>query len=190
MNTQTLKKTISFGLSLMLTLMSALALPVQAQNPKSWTAAASAGVVDEGDLDDVSLGSGGLAQLNTGDAPNAQAIIRYNVTATEGLFVTGYPRMRARFVDSGVNSQVIVSLRRVHLTTGASSTLLQIDSNDYAASNAFQTQATGQCDGANFSFDFTNYAYYVEVTLTRTSNNGLAKLQSLQLYNFAGNLCQ
>lgn len=189
MNTQISNKTFSFGLSLILTFLTVLASPALAQNPKAWTTIASAGVVDDGDIDEVSQGSAGVAQLNTGSTPNALATIRYNVAATDGLFVTGNARMRARFMDSGTNSRVLVSLYRVTLSTGISSKLLELDSNDYGASNAFQTQTTAQCAGANVAFDFTNYAYYVEVKLERSSTNGLAKMASVQLYRESGTFC-
>jgi len=189
MNSQSLKKIVSLGLSLMLTFMTVLVTQVQAQNPKSWTTAASAGVVDEGDVDEVSLGSAGLAQLNTGATAYSQATIRYNVVATDGLFVTGYPRMRARFMDNGANAQVMVSLYRVDLNTGVHQKMLELDSNDYAGGNVFQTQTTAPCAGANFGFNFTSHAFYIEAKLVRTSTNGLAKLMSIQLFNDANNLC-
>lgn len=189
MFTQSLNKALSLGLSLVLTFMAVLAAPVSAQNPKAWTTVASAGTVDDDDLEQVSLGASGLAQLNTGATSYAQAILRYNVVATDGLFVTGYPRMQARFMDSGAQAQVLISLYRVNLDTGAVTKVLELDSNDYAGANAFQTQTTSQCAGSNFGFDFTNYAFYIEAKLTRTSNNGLAKLMSIQLFNHAGNTC-
>lgn len=189
MNTQTLKKTISFGLSLMLTFMTVLASPALAQSPKAWTTVASAGVVDDGDINEVSQGSAGVAQLNTGSTPNAQATIRYNVVATDGIFDSlGDPRMRVRFMDSG-SAQVVVALYRVSLSTGAHSKLLEVDSNDFAAGNAFQTQTTANCAGTNFKFDFANYAYYVEAKLIRSSNNGLAKLASIQIFTEQNSAC-
>ena len=190
MKTQILKKTISFGLSLMLTFMTVMASSALAQSQKAWTTVASAGVVDDGDIDEVSQGSAGVAQLNTGSTPNAQATIRYNVVATDGIFDSlGDPRMRVRFMDNGNNSQVIVSLYRVSLSTGVSTKLLEVDSNDFASGNAFQTQTTTNCAGVNFKFDFANYAYYVEAKLIRTSHIGLSKLASIQIFTEQNPAC-
>jgi hypothetical protein len=156
MNTKTINKSISFGLSLILTFMTVLASPASAQGPEAWTTVASAGVVDDADIDEVSLGSAGVAQLNTGATPDAQATIRYNVVATDGLFdALAFPRMRVRFMDSGANAQVLVSLYRVDLNTGIHTKLLELDSNDYAGGNAFQTQTTSACAAENVVFDFT-----------------------------------
>ncbi|MFN0110596.1 MAG: hypothetical protein ACKVZH_17200 [Blastocatellia bacterium] len=188
MNTQTLKKTISFGLSLMLTFMTVLASTALAQNQKSWTTAATAGVVDEGDVDEVNLGTG-VMHLNTGTTASAQASIRYNVVATDGLFVAGYPRMRVRFRDGGANAQVVVSLYRINMSTGGNAKVLELDSNDYAGSSSFQTQTTAQCAGSNFGFDFTNNAYYIEVKLIRSASNGLAGLATIQLFNESTTVC-
>lgn len=192
MKTQTLNKAISFGLSLMLTFMTVLTSPASAQSSKRWTTVASAGVVDNDDLDEVSLGTGGVAQLNTGPAPNAVATIRYNVVATDGIFdALGDPGMRVRYMDNGPQAQVVVSLYRVNLTTGAYTKLLEFDSNDPSNSNGifFYTETTANCAGVNFDFDFTIHAYYVEAKLIRSSSLGLAKLASIQLFTHQNPAC-
>jgi len=188
MNSKTINKSISFGLSLMLAFMTVLATPALAQHQKSWTTDATAGAVDEGDADEVNL-STGVIHLNTGTTASAQAAIRYNVVATDGLFATGYPRMRVRFRDGGANAQVIVSLYRINMETGSNAKVLELDSNDYAGSNTFQTQTTAACAGSNFGFDFTDNAYYIEVKLSRSASNGLAGLATIQLFNQSTNTC-
>ncbi len=189
MNSRTINKFISFGLSLMLTFMTVLASPAQAQSPRSWTTVASAGVVDEADINDVSMSTAGVVQLDAG-SESASATIRYNVVATDGLFDSvADPRMRVRFMDSGNNSQVLVTLYRVNLSTGNHSKLFELDSNDHAASNSFQTQTTANCAGTNFDFDFTNYAYYIEAKLIRSGSTGLAKLATIQLFTEQNAAC-
>ena len=85
--------------------------------------------------------------------------------------------MAARFLDPGINSRVIVRLKKTHLVTSATSTLLTIDSNNFGASNLYQNQTVGCGEG----FDFSTYAYYVEVALSRTVENASAGIASIQI---------
>jgi hypothetical protein len=143
---------------------------------QQWTTIGSAGVAMGGGV----TNAGTAAVLDS----NA-ATVRYNVVATDGLFATNpdFPflatstSMTARFLDPGNSSRVIVRLRRTNLTTSATSTLLTIDSNTFGASNLYQNQTVGCGEG----FDFSTYAYFVEVTLSRTVDNTSAGIASIQI---------
>ena len=143
---------------------------------QQWTTIGSAGVA---------MG-GGVTHAGTAAVLDANsATVRYNVVATDGLFAPDpdFPflatstSMAARFLDPGNNSRVIVRLRRTDLVTSATSTLLTIDSNNFGASNLFQNQSVGCGQG----FDFSTYAYFVEVTLSRTAVNAPAGIASIQI---------
>lgn len=140
---------------------------------KQWTTIGSAGAAM----------AGGVTAAGTAAVLNANlAVVRYNVVAVDGLFATDGPLvtstvMAARFLDPGNNSRVIVRLKKTNLLTSATSTVLTIDSNNFASSNLYQTQSVPCGEG----FDFSRYAYYVEVTLTRTIANASAGIASIQL---------
>jgi len=143
---------------------------------QQWTTIGAAGVAMGGGV----INAGTAAVLDS----NA-ATVRYNVVATDGLFATDpdFPflatstSMAARFLDPGDNSRVIVRLRRTDLLTSATSTLLTIDSNNFGASNLYQNQTVG----CGQSFDFSRYAYFVEVALSRTAANASAGIASIQI---------
>src|SRR5262245_18435028 len=133
---------------------------------RQWTTIGSAGVAMGGGV----TNAGTAAVL---DSNSNSATVRYNVVDVDGLFATNpdHPflgtstSMAARFLDPGNNSRVDVRLRRTDLVTSATSTLLTIDSNSFGASNLYQTQSVGCGQG----FDFSTYAYFVEVALSRSS---------------------
>jgi phage baseplate assembly protein gpV len=57
---------------------------------------------------------------------------------------------------------------------------MTIDSDDYPGSSSLQARSIW-CDGGAFSFDFVNHAYFVEVTMTRTTLPASAGLDSIQI---------
>jgi hypothetical protein len=180
MKTKSLKLTNGFrAISLMLMLFAAFAISAQAQvlGEKPWTTIGSDGTPDEGDevtyTDNIAFLAG------------EHAVIRYNVTAVDGLFEKGAnpllpkpTRMTVRFRDNGNNNHLVVRLKRVNLSTGSINILLTLDSDDYAGSSAFQTRTVG-C-GA-FDFDFSTHAYYVEATMSRTGLPVTTALASIQI---------
>ena len=181
MNLTIINKAVRVGMCLMLAFLTVLGTPALAQGPKAWTTVASAGTVNESDLDIVNLSGGGVASLvNGNDAVTGH--IRFNVVATDGLFDFGVPRMKVRFNDNGNNAQVKVMLFRINLNTGLPEKILELDSDDYAASAASQSQTTAPC-AATAGFNFSNHAYYIEAQLIRSGAGGYPKLTSIQLYN-------
>ena len=143
---------------------------------RQWTTIGSAGVAMGGGV--TNAGTAAVLDSNS-------ATVRYNVVATDGLFATNpeFPflatstSMSARFLDPGNTSRVIIRLRRTNLVTSATSTLLTIDSNDFGASNLYQNQTVG----CGLGFDFSTYAYFVEVALSRTAENASAGIASIQI---------
>jgi hypothetical protein len=143
---------------------------------RQWTTIGSAGAA---------LG-GGVTHAGTAAVLTSNfATVRYNVVAVDGLFATNpaapflatSTTMSARFLDPGNNSRVVIRLRRTDLLTSATTTLLTIDSNNFGASNLYQNRSVGCGPG----FDFSRYAYFVEVTLSRTAANASAGIASIQI---------
>lgn len=171
--------------SLMLVAILALALPlsVAADNPfaKPWTTVASAGTVDEADLNKINY-TEATARMNLAVPANSSAVIRYNVVAVDGLADAGGDGnfLRVRFRDSGQDERVIVRLKSVDIATGAVVTLMTLDSNAFAGNVLFQTQSVAVC-GQNWHFDFNRFAYFVEATLSKGSTLGNPGLSVVQI---------
>lgn len=175
----TIKKlaTSAAALALALIMVATTSAAAMAQDDKPWTTIGSDGTVDE---------SGQMTFTdNIAFLESDSAVIRYNVVAVDGLFNEGlqaaFPRMTARFRDNGSNNRVIVRLRRAPIDGGNVVTMLRLDSNDYAGSSSFQTQSVTACGDEAFSFDFANNAYYIEVTMSRTSLPVTPGLASIKL---------
>lgn len=161
--------------------------PVQAQSKYAWTTIGAAGIVNESHVDLVDLSGGGIAQFQAG-APNvANALIRYNVTATPGLFgALGTPiKMNVRFLDNNGNGNVIVRLKEYNFSAGGgAATIIEFNSNEQASSFDYQNgQKMAPC---GFAFDFANKVYYLEVELIRSAANSTPKLAVVQLTTMPG----
>jgi len=164
------------GISLALLLVAASAPVALADSNKPWTSIGSDASVAGGKV----TYSGNIAYLD-----DSSAVLRYNVVAVDGLVDTGpalaFPRLTARFRDNGDNNRLVIRLKRAGFDGGNVVSLLTIDSDDYAGSSSFQTRTATGCGSDNFSFDFVNYTYFVEVTMTRTSLPVTPGLASLKL---------
>jgi hypothetical protein len=167
---------LSFSIVLML-IASAITTSAQAQDVKSWSTAGSTGTADKVDLNKIVYSNGSVAfpeiqgtQLSAGRAARlqlqtVQAVIRYNVTATDGLFFdTGRLCMVVRFRDDGNRARVFLRLLTLNVNGGTTATLLTFDSNSFAPQQDFQTNSVAT---NRVPFDFSNNAYYVEATLTK-----------------------
>jgi len=162
---------------IILILIASATTSAQAQDVKSWSTAGSTGIADKVDLNKIVFSNGTVAfpeiqgtQVSAGrDArlqlQTVQAVIRYNVTATDGLFFdAGRLCMIVRFRDDGNRARVLLRLLRLNVNDGATATLLTFDSNSFAPQQDFQTNSVGT---NRVPFDFSNNAYYVEATLTK-----------------------
>jgi len=162
---------------IILILIASATTSAQAQDVKSWSTAGSTGIADKVDLNKIVFSNGTVAfpeiqgtQVSAGrgarlQLQTVQAVIRYNVTATDGLFFdAGRLCMIVRFRDDGNRARVLLRLLRLNVNDGATATLLTFDSNSFAPQQDFQTNSVGT---NRVPFDFSNNAYYVEATLTK-----------------------
>jgi hypothetical protein len=97
------------------------------------------------------------------------AVIRYNVTAVDGLFGGEQVMMQVRFLAEGVSARVVANLIEIDFLTGAETTLLTFDSDDFSAASGYHTEEVRVCTGRKQPFDFVRHAYYIEATLTNSS---------------------
>jgi hypothetical protein len=109
------------------------------------------------------------------------AVIRYNVTAVDGLFGVKSARMAVRFRDEGKSARVVAQLIEVDVLTGAEVTLLTFDSDDSSVPVLSGYHMYDVCGGG--PFDFTQKAYYIEATLTTSSFvvGSVAGIEAIQL---------
>lgn len=158
--------------------MAFLASPAQAANGE-WATVAAGCVPDEGNKTKHSFEQ---ARFEFAATNIGEIVARCNITDPADLF-EGNPiwdLMDVTYSDpdgAGNSARVRVQLRRVHETTGASSTLATFDSNGFAAGQ--------QLRSLNFAhtFDFTNYAYYLTLILNRSSSNvATPRIQRVRLY--------
>lgn len=160
-----------------------------------WTTVGSAGTLDEKASDQVFFDRA-VVQMGTpvvvgksvrplqpdastgADVPNT-AVIRYNVTAVDGLFGVSGARLAIRFLDEG--AQVTAQLVEVDVATGAKVTLLTFDSHNFAAQSGYHMKDV--CGGFKQPFDFVRKAYYIEATLTTSSIivGSAAGIEAIQL---------
>jgi hypothetical protein len=156
---------------------------------KVWTTVGSVGTLNQTDLAKVSLHQSiiqlGVDLLSTGSMqvaaargraqekrgpgagqlapifPTIQAVVRYNVTPVDGLFITGKFSYNLQIRYRG---QITAKLMQVDIENGAETQLIPFDSSSFPASPNFQVQLVSTGDGA-VPLDFVNKAYYVEATL-------------------------
>ncbi|MFN7928388.1 MAG: hypothetical protein U0Y68_10655 [Blastocatellia bacterium] len=148
-------------------------------NREHWTAVGSSGTADED-----SRGQVGFYQGVAFMGGYGTATLRYNVTATDDLFGGNTTRFVMRYLDTGPCAKVEACLFRYNLNTGANDLLMTINSNSFPQSTSFQTRFI---DSTTLpAFDFDNNAYYVEVYLTESCNNGVgnARIGILRLSRF------
>ena len=134
-------------------------------NQKAWTNIGSVGVIDDADLGRV-LFDLHRARLASGIASGT---IRYNVTATDGLFIGPSKTLSIRFYKPDMFSVVQARLWSVDVLTGAVTSLMMFDSTPYPAV-AGSTQAQTVTFNLPADFDFNAKGYFVEVTLFRLRN--------------------
>lgn len=166
------------SISIVLMALTASATTISAQGPpsKSWTTVGSAGTVNKGDENKVVYSNGTVAFPEVGTQLTAArrglqlqtvtAVIRYNVTAVDGLFFEPGAKlcMATRFRDDGARARVVLRLIEFNITSGVTTTRLTFDSNNVAPQANFQPNSASTDFNA---FDFSQNAYYVEAVLTK-----------------------
>jgi len=167
------------ALCLSFLLLAATNVPLFAQAGllAAWTNVGSVGTVDEADTAKVGFVSS-QAYLKAGFN---SAVIRYNVTATDGLFVGPNMKLTARFLKPNQDTRVVVRVFRHELATGAVVLLATLDSNAFAPAAAFQAQRVPFLPVAAPDFNFARASYFIEVTLIRTAAAGDPRLSMLQI---------
>jgi hypothetical protein len=142
-----------------------------------WTSVGSAGTVDEADLNIVALSSNSTA-VNSSTVSGI-VDVRYNIVATAGLFggECNTKFLTARYADNGSSAQVIIRLYTFNIKTGVSSTLVELNSNNYVQ----QTTAQAQTVSWAGSFNFSTNIYYLEVQLIKTGQSGNPLIRGLQI---------
>jgi hypothetical protein len=155
-------------------------ISVLAVGEQIWTCIGSTGTVDEADTSIVKF-SGATATVK-GSAPlPAKLDIRYNIVAEELLGGGDNVLMTVRYRDNGDAARVIVRIKELDLSTGAISTKLTFDSNDFVQASATQEQTVNTpCFSGSF-FDFFNNAYWIEVQIKKTGADGTPALQGIQI---------
>jgi hypothetical protein len=184
---------ILFAACFLLYPLAASAAPSDADH--FWTTVGSAGTLDETSSDQVffdravvQMGKPVLVgksvrplqpEATSGaDVPNT-AVIRYNVTAVDGLFGVSGARLAVRFLDEAAT--VTAQLVEVDVATGAKVTLLTFNSDNYPAQSGYHMYDV--CGGFKAPFDFVRKAYYIEATLTTSSIivGSAAGIEAIQL---------
>jgi hypothetical protein len=136
------------------------------QNTKGWTTTGDAGATEDESNPARPTYTNFTAAANAG-SPAGSYILRYNIQATDALNAPGAnTRLRVRFRDEGAGSRVTAAIVGSPIAGGAPSTLGTIfDSDIYASGTGFQTQEIVM---PAVTFDFSQYVYWLEVTLTKT----------------------
>jgi hypothetical protein len=145
-------------------------------NVKVWSTVGSAGTLTQTDLAKVTL-HGSIIQLgaeviSTGGGTattlahaavqnTVQAVVRYNLTPVDGLFLTGafHYLLQIRF-----RNHITARLMETDMLTGTEKQLIVFNSQSFPPQPGFQVQ-TASAPANSTVMDFVNKAYYVEATL-------------------------
>jgi hypothetical protein len=163
-----------------------------------WTSVGSAGTLSAADLAKVSLhqsiiqlgvdlvvstpnpiteGVRVAARLDA-SMPTIQAVVRYNVTAADGLFMSAAHLYRLRIRYSG---HISAKLVQVAIDSGTETQLIPIGSIGFPGNPGFAFQ---ELPSDEIALDFWNNAYYFEATLTAPEQRigNPAAISVVQLY--------
>lgn len=143
-------------------------MTASAQGTDYWTTAGSASATEDEANPAKPTYTNQTAAINAG--PTGLYVLRYNVTAVDGLFNAGAGFMRVRVRDNGAGANVLVALRRSNIAAGGIETIVTFDSDSIGAGSGFQTPADVPFV---HTFDFTNYVYWLDVTLNRIDATGI-----------------
>jgi hypothetical protein len=153
---------LAFAMLLTMSTLSALA-----QSTDYWTTTANASATEDEGNPAKPTYTNQTAAVNGG--PTGLYILRYNLSAVDGLFNTASGFMRLRVRDNGTGANVLVALKRSNVAAGGIETIATFDSDSLTASSGFQTPGNVLF---THTFDFTNYVYWLDVTLNRIDETG------------------
>jgi len=160
-----------------------LVAPGAAQTPTTWAWAVpgSTGIIDDEGTWAVALHDTGSAAIRT-SVPSATIKLRYAITGgparLDGFDTAWF--MRLSFRDTGPTARVVVKVIALNAATGAQSTLATFDSDTdprVVPGSEYQHLVAGpflntEGNGSFQGFDYSRFAYYAEVTLTKTDTTG------------------
>jgi hypothetical protein len=162
-----------------------------------WTAGASTGVIDEGDLGKISLNNDGSATIRA-SISSTSAKIRFNITNVNGvepIFDSSrIPAFTMAYRDDGSGARVIATLKRVHIgtstfggTIGKLDVLATIDSDAHPASDNWQEAGSSirNVDAIPCCLTglrFPDFAYIVEVQLIKHDTSGHPGVLGVQFF--------
>lgn len=177
---------IQCGVALLLVLTTTALAEAQVRAP--WTCSGSTGTVDETSYN-LTRYHNGAVTISDSAPIQAKAIIRYNITATDGLSWGNRTVFKARIRDNGGQSRVVLYLKAYNLQTGETKTLVEVDSDGFPQDEGYRV-VEKPFGGPTLPGllvpcvnDFTDFAYYIEAHLIRTGPDGEPGLGLMQLYN-------
>jgi len=143
-----------------------------------WSSAGSAGTVNIADIGKVVFANSvvqlqGIDLVITQPTPLAglpavrtEAVVRYGVTPVEGALNGQELGLKLRYRDG--SGRVVAALIQVDIASGTETRTATFDSGapGFTRSNAFQVNGPG----LGTTLDFSNNAYYVELTLTGSAH--------------------
>lgn len=141
-------------------------LLISSASAATWSGVASA---CEPGSDSVGLYAYNVAQFHFAANATGQIKTRCNVANPLDSGVPTWTTLVVGYHDpdgTGINYQVDAQLNRVNKSTGVSFIIKTFDSSSFAA-----TGATSRSVAFTHTFDFTNYAYFVTLTVSRVDAN-------------------
>ena len=155
--------------------------------PRSWTQIGATGVLDESSAP-VRFGSNGAVAVGVSAAAPARAVLRYNITAVNGLFASqasgeNLPLcLHLRYRDTGADARVVVRIKRASFGPQPGEpdvhTLITFDSNSRPYLEGREYVWATVCS-PDLAFGFYESAYFAEVELWRLQPGGDPGLHAL-----------
>jgi hypothetical protein len=140
----------------------------------TWTAVGSTGTVDPQQVNLFAVTNG--TRLGFAGGTGNTIVARFNVTNTWGISDTPpWTTLEVGALNSSLNP-VTATLYRVDPCTGVRNQICRA-TNDIAGS----TGVCVSCQFPNNSFNFANFLYYVEVSISRTTTTGTPQLSTLRI---------
>ncbi|HXO42255.1 MAG TPA: hypothetical protein VN999_12445 [Thermoanaerobaculia bacterium] len=145
-----------------LTLAVALALPLAAQAVTIYFTSTAAGcVVEPGSPPTVDLGGGGVT-YSGGTTSTASILLVCNVVDTDGTNTPPWTTLTVGYKNIAANGQVTATVNEIK----PDGTF--VASSCTASNPATPTSGSATCNLGTFTFDFTQFAYQIVISITRS----------------------